>query len=1054
MAHYIANNSDSSVDIHTVLLELDRFMNSKSIGDQAEGIANVPTLFQRYPFPILINAASLKLSEVFNSENNFLRILILHVFEESEKHLDKILNIDQFVMNFFGVSYSNDPFARSITLQLLGSISRIVADDEKIHHLLEKSLDSNDELEVYAVIKASAQFAYRSNRFAERIYPKIIKLIESLTTPIETKIRLLDIINNLHHDYRKVEDARKKLISFLEKYPEKKFICATLNVLTSIASSSIIDLHDQVDLLLLYYSKDPRLTVKLTVLNNLEILARKSAHLWEKSSVTKLIKLVLDEFERFDAGFLEEFKTNQTDAKLIAALQALNELLRLPSIYLDESFLTMSQINEIVALSRKLISFRRLKLQFISRSIKILVNISLNIDTKTQKRITREIGSILEIFLIRIFRTEKFSNQNQNSLEEIFRNIVKLCRSNQTDHFLVHRICSITSLMLLNSDLQSNWYQIICDTACALSTIITKNETIQSKRILQLLDCNHPIQNSQINCRLIIIYFQLKVGSIINARESKILLKSLLNHSVWISYKIVRASMRFGHHNFASKLLKRIKPFAASTEMTFLWISVLSAIADAESYLIDEKFAETIKNDAEKHSDSIDCFENLNLENRLLSLIELYAIGLTHLKASISEHKSMRFQYEFVRLRLSYFQAHRHLRQCCSMLQSSSTKTFGAGGGGSQSNQSNFLASMKKCSEEFRSISKNYCDLYESSFDVDLVSLRTIQLLQNGCTIMAEMIEKLFEQDRKNFLFLNQIRDQSQNEMKMDLDSFEDLSTDNNLDVHLSSVITLEHFKMLETYRKISMIMGTNRSQSKDNRSTFSLLINLRNQMLLIPLPFPRYFFQSIQTTVIKLELSYQKDSLQDSITVCQSVHFVLYVEGLICTKINPNHHSNRLKSMTLSCIDVDQSRSESSLMNEFESSLRLPKSRQYEESKLDKQSGGNQPIFHKISKILLTLNAIPSVALTIGPNNTDFLSTNNAANNNHHSMVTMNSVVVPQNDYFNAQFLLSLNTPNQYNITVEASIIDENDSQWKIGSIQSITAKIIEDYKGNLIIS
>ena len=93
-------------------------------------------MFERYPFPILINAASLKLSELFQEGSNFLRILILQVFKESEKHLDKILNIDEFVRHLFAVSYSNDPLARSITLQTLGHIARIVWNNKNIHHKL------------------------------------------------------------------------------------------------------------------------------------------------------------------------------------------------------------------------------------------------------------------------------------------------------------------------------------------------------------------------------------------------------------------------------------------------------------------------------------------------------------------------------------------------------------------------------------------------------------------------------------------------------------------------------------------------------------------------------------------------------------------------------------------------------------------------------------------------------------------------------------------------------------------------------------------------------
>lgn len=49
--------------------------------------------------------------------NNFIRLNILRVVQQSEKHLDKILNVDEFLRRIFGVIHSNDPIARAITLR-------------------------------------------------------------------------------------------------------------------------------------------------------------------------------------------------------------------------------------------------------------------------------------------------------------------------------------------------------------------------------------------------------------------------------------------------------------------------------------------------------------------------------------------------------------------------------------------------------------------------------------------------------------------------------------------------------------------------------------------------------------------------------------------------------------------------------------------------------------------------------------------------------------------------------------------------------------------------
>lgn len=43
--------------------------------------------------------------------------------QQSEKHLDKILNVDEFVRRIFSVMHSNDPIARALTLRTLGAVA-------------------------------------------------------------------------------------------------------------------------------------------------------------------------------------------------------------------------------------------------------------------------------------------------------------------------------------------------------------------------------------------------------------------------------------------------------------------------------------------------------------------------------------------------------------------------------------------------------------------------------------------------------------------------------------------------------------------------------------------------------------------------------------------------------------------------------------------------------------------------------------------------------------------------------------------------------------------
>ena len=53
----------------------------------------------------------------FYYSDNFVRLCIVQVFRESQKHLDKINNIEEFQIRIFQVIHSNDPVARAITIR-------------------------------------------------------------------------------------------------------------------------------------------------------------------------------------------------------------------------------------------------------------------------------------------------------------------------------------------------------------------------------------------------------------------------------------------------------------------------------------------------------------------------------------------------------------------------------------------------------------------------------------------------------------------------------------------------------------------------------------------------------------------------------------------------------------------------------------------------------------------------------------------------------------------------------------------------------------------------
>ena len=110
-------SSSGEGDANSALAELDQGLRSGRLGEQGEAIVRFPRLFAKYPFPILINSALLKLADVFRQGSNFIKLCVLRVVQQSERHLDKITNVDEFVKRIFTVMHSNDPIARALTLR-------------------------------------------------------------------------------------------------------------------------------------------------------------------------------------------------------------------------------------------------------------------------------------------------------------------------------------------------------------------------------------------------------------------------------------------------------------------------------------------------------------------------------------------------------------------------------------------------------------------------------------------------------------------------------------------------------------------------------------------------------------------------------------------------------------------------------------------------------------------------------------------------------------------------------------------------------------------------
>jgi integrator complex subunit 7 len=123
---------------------------------------------------------------------------------------------------------------------------------------------------------------------------KIAEMIQGLATPVNIKLKLIPILQYMHHDAHTAAMVRRLCAQLLPSYPAQNFVCVTLHTLTLLASETLVEIPQQL-LLLLEYLCDSRRGVQAQVLSDLKILAVKGAHLWTTSNVDGLIDLLLDQ---------------------------------------------------------------------------------------------------------------------------------------------------------------------------------------------------------------------------------------------------------------------------------------------------------------------------------------------------------------------------------------------------------------------------------------------------------------------------------------------------------------------------------------------------------------------------------------------------------------------------------------------------------------------------------------------------------------------------------------------------------------------------------------
>lgn len=210
-----------------------------------------------------------------------------------------------------------------------------------------------------------------------------------------------------------------------------------------------------------------------------------------------------------------------------------------------------------------------------------------------------------------------------------------------------------------------------------------------------------------------------------------------------------------------------------------------------------------------------------------------------------------------------------------------------------------------------------------------------------------------------------------------------DLETFNHQSSRLESQLLI---RGCQNAANIAQIIATENTRQTITHKQVELLKKTVEALVNASLSIPRYFFQVLQSTSVKLAiLSPQQRVLGEVISVQTGSQLTVKVEGVI-------------------------------------------------------QHGQRPGLFRTVEGVIVTVNSQLQ--------NTNRSNKENDQKNNVETNSTLTQTVTPHRDFFTAQFLLAFPRGGTYLLTIEASVVDGDCCTWKTGPRSTLTVRVPEEFR------
>ncbi|KAI9255143.1 hypothetical protein BDA99DRAFT_517994 [Phascolomyces articulosus] len=294
------STSREQTEGHRALLEIESRFNAKSHGVviaiqgiQIHALAMFADVFNQFPYPVVINAAILKLADWFRTSNNVIKFHIYKVFKQADQHLIKVINVEESMRRILPVLNSNDTVSRALALRVLGCMSVIIANKVDVQHaVLQRLEEATDRAEAEAAIWAADRFCAQSIQFSPTVFPTIEAKLKDPHIDVNIKLRLVQLFRHMHHNIAVARQAKSVCVSLLENPKvDQNLVMVVLRTLSLLLSQALLDRKEQLDRVFTFACDDSRKAVCLSALDDLSLLANNDLSI-DPSHIYRLLSLL------------------------------------------------------------------------------------------------------------------------------------------------------------------------------------------------------------------------------------------------------------------------------------------------------------------------------------------------------------------------------------------------------------------------------------------------------------------------------------------------------------------------------------------------------------------------------------------------------------------------------------------------------------------------------------------------------------------------------------------------------------------------------------------